>query len=361
MTLAAVGLGLVSPLGRTPSDHAFFARIGGVRPRGSPFRTASGDPFDIAYVPWIGARAPLAERFHELAGSAARDALAPLEGSPARRDLHALVCAPAHLDGPARALVSALAPAEAARFEGAAGTFAALADAMTRIRSGRAPAVLVLAADSLIDPDLLAGRASAPRSPWAQVPLRPGEAAAALLLVDPQRARSAGWEELGRVLGAAAARGDANDDNDEPADGAAMTAALRALPWSGPAGAAYGQWHTDDLRRDEWWCALARCAGRFDMEHANVSPEEHTGESGDAAGLVALVFGLASARHRPTPSPETTSARPVDSGSSTAASPGASGARPAGDGSRAPGAPFVAWALSRDGLRGAALAQGGSP
>lgn len=338
MTLAVVGLGLVSPLGRTPSDHVFFARIGGVRPRATPFRTASGDPFDIAFAPWIGARAPLAERWLHLAESAASDALAPLEGTPARRALHAIVCLPAPpagapdpLEGAFRALISALSPAEAARCEGAAGVFAALADATDRIRTGRAPAVLVVSADSLIDPTLLCGRAAAPRSPWAQVPLRPGEGAAAVLLVDPQRARSAGWEELGRVLGAAVAKGGAHDDNDEPADGVALTSALRSLPWGAPARAVYGQVNTDDLRRDEWACAVARCTDWFDMEHESVTLEEHTGETGAAAGAMALAFGLAAAHHRTT---------------------------------RAPGAaraPFVAWALSRDGLRGAALAQGGSP
>ena len=66
------------------------------------------------------------------------------------------------------------------------------------------------------------------------------------------------------------------------------------------------------------------------MEHESASPEEHTGESGDAAGAVAVAFGLATALHRPSRAPEV------------------------------PRAPFVAWALSRDGLRGAALAQGGS-
>jgi len=332
MSLAVQGLGLVSALGRSAADHVFFRRAAAVRPRASPYRAANGDPLHIHFAPWLGARMPLAQRLSRLAAGAAADAVAPLGEGAARRGLPLFVCtssprpglAAEMRDGVERSLAADLAPAEVVRFSGAAGVFAALAEAALRIEKGRAAAVLLVAVDSFIDLAWLSAAAARPSSPWLQVPLPPGEGAAALLVTAPRRPGTALY---GEILGAACASGASSDDDDEMPDGNAMTAVLRALPKGSPVRAVHGQLHTDDLRRDEWALASARNAEAFDPAYELVSLEESTGETGAAAGAMALVFGLAAAAHGAN--------RDADAGS----------------------APLIAWAISRDGTRGAALAR----
>ena len=73
------------------------------------------------------------------------------------------------------------------------------------------------------------------------------------------------------------------------------------------------------------------CADRFEQEHEVACPEGAIGAVGAAAGAVSLVYGLAVMRHGATEDP------------------------------KAAEAPFLAWAISPDGTRGAALAtRGGS-
>lgn len=339
MTLAVAGFGLVSPLGLTPSDHAFFVRAGAVRPRASPFRDAAGEPFTVMYAPWLGARLPLTERLAQLAGQAMRTAILPLGGAPLPRGAPLFLCAPAprpglseaQLDAVAQELLAAAGASELQRFPGAAGVFGALADAASRVAQGRAEVALVVAVDSFIDLETLTLRVAQPSCPWQRPPLPPAEGAAAFLVTSAPRARVRSWPVLGTVLGAASAAGTSTDDDDSLVDGAAMTAVLRALPPGAPAGAAYGQLGTDDLRFDEWSFAIARTAPLLAMDHEAVTPEERTGETGAAAGAMALAHGLSASLHG-------TTSRPV-----------------------APGAPFVAWAVSRDGTRGAALGAGSAP
>lgn len=331
MSLAVSGVGLVSALGHTPQDHVFFRRAAAVRPRASPYRTAEGEPLHIHYAPWLGARLSLAPRLIHLAAAAATEAIAPLGDGPARRGVSLFVCTASPRsgltadmrDGVERALAADLAPADIVRFSGAAGVFAALVEAAARIEKGRAAAILIVAVDSFIDLASLTARVARPASPWLQVPLSPGEGAAALLVTAPR----AGAAHYGEILGAACAAGASTDDDDEHPDGDAMTRVLRALPGASPVRAVYGQLHTDELRRDEWTVALARCAPSFDESHELVTLEESTGETGAAAGAMALAFGLAAAAH---------------------------GATRDADAIRAP---LLAWAISRDGTRGAAVAR----
>ena len=187
---------------------------------------------------------------------------------------------------------------------------------------------LIVAVDSLIDLPTLTERALHPKSPWVRPSLPAGEGAAALLVASPDGARARSMPVVGTILGAATTQGTSTDDDDSVVDGAAMTAVLRQLPDGAKIGAAYGQNSVDDLRFDEWQFAVARSADRFAMDHEAVTPEERTGETGAAAGAMALAYGLAVQRHG-------TAGRDV-----------------------ARWSPFVAWSISRDGARGAALVAG---
>ena len=336
MSLAVIGLGLVSSLGLSPADHAFFPRAFAVRPRASPFRDAAGEPVTAMFAPWLGARLPISERLSRLAGQAVSTATSPLGGAGLPRGACLFVVAPApregltsaQIDAVVQAIAASVAASEVELWTGAAGVFAALAEADSRVGQGRSEMALVVALDSMIDLATLTARAGRAQCPWMKPPLPPGEGAAALLVTSQERAGARSWPVLGTLLGAATAMGTSTDDDERLVDGSGMTAVLRALPASGALGAAYGQSGVDDLRLDEWHFALARSAARFAMDHEVTTPEDRTGEVGSAAGAMALAHGLAAQIHG-------TTNRKV-----------------------ARGAPFVAWAISADGTRGAALVAG---
>lgn len=337
MKLAVVGLGLVSPAGLTSTENVFFVRAGGPPPRPSPFMLASGDPAPVAFCPWIGARAPLGERLGRLAVAALYEATLPLDDGRAldlgQAPLFVCTSGPRPGLGDAdRAGVEALAArrlggAAPTRLEGEASAFAALSLAGDLLAGGAARAAVVLAVDSFVSAARLADRLARAPSPYAERPLTPAEGAAALVVMDPAAAEELGVPAIGRVLFAGTAQGTSTDDDDEIVDGAALTRLLRAAPASAPIGAAFGQLEVDALRQTEWLLAAARAASRLDPEHESRCLEGEIGAVGAASGAMSLAYALALLRHG------------------------------AARSERAARAPFAAWAVSRDGARGLALAE----
>jgi hypothetical protein len=333
VTLAILGTGLVSPAGLTPRAHACVLWAGALPPAASPFVGANGEPVPVWYCPWIGARLGLAERMASMARTAAEAALRPLRAA-SRGELAVLLCLPserAGLDADGRAQVGA-AIAEvagarvAATFGGAAGVFAALAEAEARVEAG-AGAVAVVAVDSFIGEEALCALAKDPPSPWGTTPPAPAEGAAALLVSSTAGAERLGVQAIGAILHVGTAAGRASDENDLPADGDAMTSLLRRLPpLSAPAPLVFGQFRVDALRQAEWQLAVARDPSRVHPEYEMRSFESELGLVGDAAGAMDLVYGLAVTQHRAT------------------------------DMILTEGDPILAWAMSRDGLRGLAVA-----
>jgi hypothetical protein len=120
--------------------------------------------------------------------------------------------------------------------------------------------------------------------------------------------------------------GQGNDDDEVSVDGVAMTALLRGLP-AGVTQLVVGQSYVDDLRTRDFQLASARVARRFAGDVTNETLERSTGRLGAAAGVAQLAYGVAVVRHGTL-----------------------RGLRP--------DATFLAWAISRDGLRGAALVEG---
>lgn len=157
--------------------------------------------------------------------------------------------------------------------------------------------------------------------------LPPSEACAALLLTTRPLAREAGLTIEGRVLEATVGIGKGTDDDDDPTDGVALTRALRRVGDAGPFALVSGQHVTDPLRGRDWELASARAHALLDAGYHPLCLEEDIGRIGSAAGAAAIVIALAELRHR------SIARANIES------------------------SPFVSWALSPDGARGAASVQ----
>jgi hypothetical protein len=332
MNRAIVGIGLVSPAGIRSEQHVFLLRASGAPRWPSPFVGPDGKPVSVSYCPWLGAHAAYAARVDALVRAALDEALAPL--GPIAEPMALALCwserAPwsaAERDALERALATSVRARSVERFVGSAGFARALSAADLRLGEG-ARAALVVSGDSLVELSAVSA-STRPPTPWERAAPPPGEGAAAVVVATPAFAEERGLATLATLLGAASAPSASNDDNQEIVDGVAMTAALRQLPPAGPVQVVSGQHSVDELRELEWNMAAARNAGRFEVRHAAYSLEGDVGQAGAAAGLMALAYGLAVMRHQATPRPELAKG------------------------------PLVAWAVSRDGTRGACLARPG--
>ncbi|MGK3986475.1 hypothetical protein WME99_25745 [Sorangium sp. So ce136] len=337
MRLAVVGLGLVSPAGLTSAEHVFFLRAGAPPPQPSPFVLARGDALPVGFCPWLGARASLPERIGALALAALDEAIAPLDGVLDLGPSLLFAGTPGGLGESERASVERLLSrrlgrgVEPNRLPGAAAPFAALGQAAAVLGGGGPRAAVLVAADSLVSVPCLADLLARSPSPWALARPQPAEGAAALVVMDPAVAGRHRVPVLGHVLDAAVAQGASTDDDDEIVDGTALTRLLRAAPRAAPLGAVFGQLEVDSLRQAEWLLAAARSSAQIESEHESRCLEAEIGVVGAASGLMSLVFGLAFLRH------------------------GAARAE------RAARAPFAAWVISRDGVRGLAVAEAAPP
>jgi hypothetical protein len=335
VNLAVVGTGLVSPAGITPRDHVFYLRAGVLVPPPSPFVKGDDERVDVQYCTWIGGRAPMGERLVRMSRAAVHEAWTSAGPSLDGADVPLFLCTgrprPGLTEADRRPLVEALRAQTHAReivdAWGAAGVFGALREARERIDAG-ARAVLLVAADSHIAVDAIAKDVALPPSYWAIDPQPLSEAAAALLVMEPRVAIRERLPVLATILDSRMGTGTSTDDDDEIVDGAAMTAALRTLPFDGPVHLILGQYMVDYMRRQEWVFAEARNASRFDPDYAHLTVETRVGRIGAAAGLFNLAYGISMLRHD-------TTERPFP-----------------------PGARMLAWAISRDGVRGIAAVKG---
>ena len=332
MSLVIVGTGMVSPAGLTPRMNACILWAGALPQTASPFVGPEGDPVQVTYCPWLGARLGMGERMCAMARTVHDDALRPVRAAGLRKAMPLIFCSAAHhpgLDANEDAkltsgLVEATGARDVRRCYGAAGFFTALTIAEELLSSG-APAVAVVAVDSYVGVDPLAELVQSPPSPWGSAPPPPAEGAAALVLTTPSEARRRGLAALGVVHSVGTAVGQSNDENDVLVDGDAMTNLLRKLPrLRAPAPWAFGPFSVDALRQTEWQLAVARNPDLLHPEYEMRSIETELGAVGAAAGAMNLVYGLAVARHRTTEA----SAEEAD--------------------------PFLVWAISSDGTRGLA-------
>jgi hypothetical protein len=336
--IAVVGMGMISPLGRSPAEHAFFLRAEVGPAASGAFLDDQGETIPVAYCPWLGARQPPSERLLALGGAALESALEPwrrhLDAISSKRwpaPVALFVCTAAPRTGlddadrkaAEEALSSSVEGQRCTQLTGEAGFFQGLAEASALLERRAARAVAIVAVDSLISPAAIAEHRQRATTPWESNLPRPAEAAAAVLLMLPDDAKQQSLGMLAIVHQSATMRGEANDDNDAVVDGAAMTALLGSIRGLGqPIGASFGQHGKGGLRRREWEIAAARCVERFEPTCPFLCVEREIGCFGAAAGAANFVYGIAVHRHRTWP-----------------------------DAPRAED-PFVAWAISRDGIRG---------
>ena len=186
---------------------------------------------------------------------------------------------------------------------------------------------VVLGVDSFVSLASLTEQLQRPPHHWSDAVKVFSEAAGAVLLL-PQPKAQALRLELAQIHGAQIAASPSHDDNDEIVDGAAMTQVLRSLPAVGPIAHAYGQERVEPLRRNAWNLAAARTVQRFAEEQHFETVERELGRIGAAAGAFNLAYAAALVSHQAT------------------------------EVGIAATAPFVAWAVSRDGTRGAAIGTG---
>ncbi len=329
MSLAIVGTGLVSPWARSPEEHAFFLRADTPGPARSPYLHGEDEVLKVRVAPWLGTAVPLRERLLDLARTALDEALRPLRelSAPLPSSLFVCTSAARSPDAPdviEEAFAAHGRPPRAERVGEDAGVFSALERAARLVREDESRAVAIVAVDSFVSLDALCAWVRAAPSPWAKKVPPLSEGAAAIVVTSAARARDVRLRALGSVAHTAVAADPANDHNDDPATAAALTGLVRQLPSSRPIRFTFGPMFVGALRSAEWHRATARNASRFEPTCEMRSIEAEVGRCGAAAGAMDLVWGLAALR---------------------------------ADAMRAPAEPkqpFLAWAISPDGLRGVA-------
>lgn len=340
MDLSVIGLGLVSPAGLTPREHVFFLRAEANVATARAFVRQDGELVDCVHCPWLDPRLPLPDRLSVLAGRALGTALGPVAAMmPGVRLPLVLVHArpwEALGDADAQAVEAALVaryPVECrARALGETGMFEGLVHAARWLGAPSTPdaaapaAVAIVAVDSFVSGEVLGRRLEEP-DPWSRSPADLSEAAAAIVVT---RRGAERVPLLGRIVHAGVEQGPGRDEDEEIVDGQAMTKHLRALGGYGRITHSFGQGGVDSLRATEWRYATSRNHGLVDPSCVELCLEDEIGRVGAAAGGANLVFALGSALH---------------------------GALEDAPPAPRPGA-LVSWAVSRDGVRGLAVAKG---
>lgn len=290
--IAIVGWGMCSPGGMTAAQHVFLLRAGLAPHTPSPFVKPDGERLEVRYCPWIGAHAPFVARVTAMATSAIDEAMPP-HGEVD----HLVTCwsgqAPwcdderreVERDLQLRCGASATSPL--------VGKSLAAAIGLARERVADGAVVMLLTSHSMIDGPALGALAARPPTPWERPAPAPGEGGAALLLCTPATATRLQLEVLAHLDGCEGVAGAAHDDNQEIADGVALSQVLRRLPKVGPIGMVCGQLLVDELRENEWLMALPRNAQRFEVTHASHCLESEIGRVGAASELLSLTYGLA--------------------------------------------------------------------
>lgn len=316
-----MGVGLVTPAGADLKETVFVYETGTFDVPPSPYQQVPKAPYqapsdeelgeepddlrvEVRCCPWLGHRYSLLDRVCSMALTAAREALlvrTPQGVQPFHGRLHLITV----LSSPRRDfgqdeqsqvqayLRRELGPVESDLSMGDAAAFDGLRRAEALLAQGTVDAVLLVAADSLVSLSSAATRVQFPGSPW--MPLLPplGEAAAALLLTHPHRAREFG-SQLADITGTGVLEGKARHDNEEVIDGLPLTWLLAQVKSRGAHVAAYGPEASSILGRREWDLAFARNRRVLLDDSPVVCLEERLGLLGAAATTVSLAFAIGS-------------------------------------------------------------------
>ncbi len=284
MRLGVLSTALVSPIGLDAEEHAFFLGAEVTGHSSGAFVDRDGAALPINECGWIPPGRPWESRLRLLA----KQALMRLGGEPTSPLV--LVSRPAQVapDGELVRFLALDGRRVVATSLGAAGFAHALQQASGLAE--RAQDVVVLAVDSLIRPGEGEQWVDERYSKFTRSPLPPSEGAAAIRLT-----AAAGAPVVGRIVGVAAGRSAANDDNELPVD-RALGRVFAELAMPPRVAVVVGPRDVDLLRHRDFQVASIHHNDR--MVAADMpSLEGRVGRLGSAAGLMSLVFGHAWLRH----------------------------------------------------------------
>ena len=300
--LAVVGIGMATPLGRTPAEHCAWAAADTSLGLSGCWLGDDGGQLPLLACEWLRPGMTVAQRMAALAQQAAHSALADgatadaLDGGPL-----VMFVGPAAERGMDESALQFVMAAVCERLGlsaaqawhcGSAGLVMALRAAGKRLIEGGRRRVLIVAVDSFFDHERL--RRLRAVSPW-ELPARPpSEGAAALLLAaaegDPTDERS----PLGHIF-------HIDDITGPPLPqrrivGAALTQLLAGLPTTLRAAAICGPFDRSLDHQLGWQYAQARSHGwhgaiAADAEHNSLA--QHVHELGAAAMTAELCYALA--------------------------------------------------------------------
>lgn len=312
-TACVVAFGACTPVGRSAWASAAAVRAGISGFAEHPFMVDSiSEPMRMAVVPGFEIELGGIARFEALLFAALDEALAvvarPVD-QPLRIGL--ALALPALRPGVPDGLSGQIDEAISARYRGVfsttmhfpqghAGGLQALDAALDTLARGRADACLVAGIDSYADPDALEWLeaneqlhgAGPSNNAWGFIP---GEAGAALLLVDEGVANDRGLPVLAHVLGV----GIANELNRIKTPTVcvgrglteALQAALRRVPTGSRVSDIYCDMNGEPYRADEYGFASVRTAAAFVDTGEFLTPADCWGDVGAATGP--LLIGLA--------------------------------------------------------------------
>ncbi len=311
---AVLGTGARTAIGENAPATMAAARagIGGFHEH--PYMISqSGEPYVLAWAPYVDPDLQGLERQVELALPAAREALAPLAelklNPPA---VSVFVGLPA-----ARPGVPADAAAEFGRQltaklnerfpvtvevlpSGHSAGLMALERAVGVLRGGKEGVCLVGGVDSYVEPDALewvesSQRLHSPDNPYGFIP---GEAAGFLLLAGPDVARRHPGAVQGEILAAATAQEKSLLGTDAVCTGQGLTEAFRRALQGSPAKVdeVICDANGEPYRADEYGFALARVSERFVRASDFVAPADCWGDVGAASGPLLIARACAAAR-----------------------------------------------------------------
>jgi len=312
------GLGANTPVGRGAWSSAAAVRAGISGFTQHPYMIdTAGEPMRAAIAPWLDIGLAGVDRFEALLFPAMDEALSVVAAPPATPSRWAIALGlPSPRPGLGEDIGTELTSRLGRRFSSVFGSMAVFAAghaagllgvqaACRKLARGALDACVVAGVDSWLEPETLEWLeqceqlhgAGPLNNAWGFVP---GEAGAALLLVNESAARTLGLQPLAAVLGVGSAHEPKRIKTETVCIGEGLTAAFRAALATLPAGSKvtdiYCDMNGEPYRADEFGFTALRTKEHFESASDFVAPADCWGDVSAAGGLLHAVLACAAAR-----------------------------------------------------------------
>ena len=312
------GLGANTAVGRGAWASAAAVRAGISGFTQHPFMIdTAGEPMRAAIAPWLDIGLTGVERFEALLFPAIDEALSVLPSAPASASRWAIALG---LPSPRPGLAENIGPeltvrlrrryrsmfgSEAVFAAGHAAALLGLQAACRKLAQGALDACVVAGVESWLEPETLEWLercdqlhgAGPLNNAWGFIP---GEAGAALLLVNESMARTFDLHQLAVVLGVGSAHEPKRIKTETVCIGEGLTEAFRAALATLPAGSKvtdiYCDMNGEPYRADEFGFTALRTKEHFESASDFVAPADCWGDVSAAGGLLHAVLACAAAR-----------------------------------------------------------------